>query len=244
MEGSWSYGWRAWIGRIEPSYRWVEGPIWEKILPEGVDLIVSCVGVERLSDEHLEKAYDNITEHVKRFANESFIDVINVGGSPVVGFKGYKGYLKLEDDLAKLTNKPIVTSLGATIAALKASGIKKLVMVAPYVDKRTNERIEVLHDAGFEVLASKGLGLEKNTEFCTLNSSTGYRMAKEIALNNPNADGVFMACSGWPTVAHLKHLEDDLDKPVISSLQAQIWACLKQANVKESITGFGTLFEK
>lgn len=241
MERTWAYGWRAWIGRIEPSYRWVEGPIWERTLPDGVDIIVSCLGVERLTDEDLQRAHDNILAHVRRFAAEPFIDVINVGGSPVVGLKGYAAHEHFRKELEEITDKPIVTSLGAAFDALETLRLKKLVVVTPYKEKPTRNRIEVLTDAGFEVVGAKYLGLEKNTEFCTEPSQSSYRLTREAIMEFPEADGIYIGCSGWPAAAHVEHLERDYGKPVVYSQLAQIWACLRAAGIREPVEGFGML---
>jgi hypothetical protein len=91
----------TWIGRIEPSM-WLEGPWWEEVLPDDVRLAVLSLGVRRLRDEDLELAHAQILDKVSALDDEG-VDVINVGGSPVVSLHGHAGHERLLADIAART---------------------------------------------------------------------------------------------------------------------------------------------
>ena len=46
-----------------------------------------------------------------------------------------------------------------------------------------------------------------------------------------------------PSVAAIQPLEEDLNVPLVTSMQAMAWAGLKLAGVKAEITGYGRLFQ-
>ena len=55
------------------------------------------------------------------------------------------------------------------------------------------------------------------------------------------ADAVFLSGVGLPTMSVLDLLEQDLGKPVFSSMAALTWASLRAAGVREPIKGYGRL---
>lgn len=237
-------GWRAWIGRVEPAFCWAEGHEWARLLPDGVELMVSCLGVQTLSDADLERAHNSILDHVRRLADDGLVSGINVGGSPVVGFQGYKGHQRLISELRGITNLPIVTSLTAEIEALRTLGLKKIAVATPYPEKRNAERKNILEEAGFQVMAIEGLGIERLSDIFKLPPHTVYRVAVEAYRKAPEADGVYIACPAWPAAIDIDPLEKDLGKPVVANVQAQVWASLRTIGIKTPIVGYGTLLQE
>src|SRR5688572_21929456 len=130
-----------WIGRIEPSM-WFEGQWWQEILPEDVRLAVLSLGVQRLVDEDLERAHAAILEKVEMLDREG-VDVINVGGSPVVSVHGKAGHERLINDIAAITRRPFVTSLQAEVEGLREAGAGKVLIASPYPIKQTEKRVTV-----------------------------------------------------------------------------------------------------
>lgn len=62
---------------------WFEGAWWQEMLPDDVRLAILSLGVRHLRQEDLEAAHELILEKVSVSDREG-VDVINVGGSPVV----------------------------------------------------------------------------------------------------------------------------------------------------------------
>ena len=56
------------------------------------------------------------------------------------------------------------------------------------------------------------------------------------------ADGVFIAGTGFRCVAILGALERDLQRPVLSANQVSLWHCLRLSGVKAQVSGYGSLF--
>lgn len=63
--------------------------------------------------------------------------------------------------------------------------------------------------------------------------------AKNIS---PDADAVFISCTGMRTIPIIETLEADLKKPVISAVQASMWYALKVLGINDLVPGTGSLF--
>lgn len=235
------YGWRAVIGHVEPAI-WAEWPEWQQVLPKDIGLVVTCLGVQRLVPEELERAGGEIIFGARQLSAYG-VDVIAAGGSPVVTLRGYEGYLELLRSLRAAVGVPVVTSLGAAIEALQSLSIRKLAVATPYPEERNKEREGLLDEAGFQVLKIKGLGIESTAEIARLSPEVSYELGRQVLAEAPEAEGLYVSCAKFPVVGNIAPLERELGVPVVTSVQAQIWACLRAMNLKERIVGYGRLFE-
>ena len=100
---------------------WFEGAWWQEMLPDDVRLAVLSLGVGRLTPEQLERAHEQILDKVELLDREG-VDVINVGGSPVVTAHGMAGHARLVEDIAARVSRPFVTALQAELEGLRAVG--------------------------------------------------------------------------------------------------------------------------
>lgn len=234
------YGWRGWIGRVEPAL-WTEGPEWSKILPDGIDVTVTCLSLGKLEENDLQDAYQRIIDQVKRL-DRANVDVINVGGSPVVSSRGYTGFIELKETLARVTSRPIVTALQAEIEALRALGIQKVAIASPYPHHRNVNRQEILREVGIETVAMAGLGIAEVDKIAGLHDHAAFGVVREVMKQAPDADGIYIPCAGWPVISDIEAIEETYGKPVVTCIQAQAWACLRAMDYRGTIRGFGRLF--
>ena len=70
-----------------------------------------------------------------------------------------------------------------------------------------------------------------------------YHAAKELFLSNLAADGIWITGALMPSVAVIDSLERDLGVPVVTSMQAMMWAGLGLAHVFSDAEGYGQLFD-
>jgi maleate cis-trans isomerase len=141
--------------------------------------------------------------------------------------------------IEKASGCPTLTTAQAITQAFNHCRIKKLVLVSPYV-KETNEReVNYLSEAGYTVLHELGLGLETHA-YSAVTPEEWKKVVKENA--RAEADGYFLSCTATRMIEAIDDLEKDLAKPVISSNQATIWACLKSLGIRHSDKKLGQLF--
>jgi maleate isomerase len=98
-----------------------------------------------------------------------------------------------------------------------------------------------IEGSGFKVTSTKGLGLTVPYQVANVDSDEMYTLSKQVAMEDPGADVVFITCTGLTVVPIIERLEAETKKRVITSKQAVIWASLRRINVNDGIKGFGIL---
>ena len=81
--------------------------------------------------------------------------------------------------------------------------------------------------------------LENVTNIYDETAERAYTLAR--AVDVPEAEAIFLSGVGLSTMSVLELLEQDLGKPLLSSMAALTWASLRAANIKEPIAGYGRL---
>lgn len=228
-----------WIGRIEPSM-WMEGPWWHQVLPDHIRLAVLSLGVRRLRTEDLEIAHAQILDKVAALDDEG-VDVINVGGSPLVSLHGLAGHDRLLADIAGRTDRPFVTSLQAELEALRAVGGGPILMASPYPVALTQRRIGLLEEAGFTVAGHDSLDIERNRDIASLDDGLVATQAIELAKAHPEGELIYLPCGVLPCVSNVERIEAETGLPVVTNVTAQIHGSLVRAGYDQPIHGYGQL---
>jgi maleate isomerase len=204
-------------------------------------MILNTTGtVRQLVDGDFEKQIGRIEEAVQDLV-ENNCDSIIFSGSPLFTRLPFGTDRELGKKLTDKFGVPVAAGLTAEIEALKAMNCHKLVVGTPYPDD-LNERLKRhLEESGFEVLQIAGYGVRKNAQLTDLPVHASYKIAKRLYNKARAADGVFVACPRWPTIADVQLLEDEIGKPVVTSSLACIWYSMKLIAIKEKVDGFGRL---
>jgi maleate cis-trans isomerase len=231
-----------WIGRIEPSM-WFEGAWWQEMLPSDVRLAVLSLGVGRLTPEELEKAHAQILEKVDVLEREG-VDVINVGGSPVVTAYGMAGHARLLEEIGARVTRPYVTALQAELEGIRAVGATRVAVASPYPVAQTERRIGILRDEGFDVVAAESLDIERNREIAELDPSAVADLAVRVASSTEGVQAVYLPCGSLPVISVIEEIEDRAGLPVVACAQAQVAACLRRVAYPTPIFGFGRLLRE
>jgi len=134
---------------------------------------------------------------------------------------------------------PTITTAQAIIQAFDRFGIKKLVLISPYVKATNQLEVNYLTETGYTVLHELGLGLETHA-YSKVTPQEWRSIVKENT--RTDADGYFLSCTNTRMIEAIEDLEKDLDKPVINSNQATIWACLKKLGIPHTNKRLGRLF--
>ncbi len=156
------------------------------------------------------------------------------------------GFLKTpEEDLAQaqelqtLTGIACVTSASSIAGALKALSARKISVASPY-EPWLNERVKLyLEQAGFEVLAIKGLGTQAHG---SISAPTIKALAHEVMREDTEA--LFISCSNFRTLALIEELEQETSVPVVTSNQASMWGTLRSIGDHRVIPQAGRLFHQ
>lgn len=128
---------------------------------------------------------------------------------------------EIQQKLAVITGKPVVTTASAMIAVLKHINAQRVAVVTPYLDL-VNERLRAyLEQSGIGVTRLESFKAETTDALAAITAEQIIALARTTM--TPDADAMFIACSQLPTRDILDELERDFGRPVWSSIKATAW---------------------
>ena len=131
------------------------------------------------------------------------------------------------------------------INALKALGAKRVAVATPYHDELNEHEARFLMDNAIEVTTITGLGYGANgpDDYERIHRIPPEQvMDMALSADNSSADAVFLSCTDLPSFDQIEDIESRLSKPVITSNQATLWACLRAVGRRDKLPGLGMLF--
>ena len=132
---------------------------------------------------------------------------------------------------------PVGTAFGSVVAALSALDVKRVALGAPYSQEMTLKGKRLLQESGLDVVSHHCL--DNVTNIFDETPDRAYQLGR--AADTSAAQAVFLSGFGMPTIEVLQTLEQDLGKPVISSVSATMWNALRLAGVDSRVSGYGRL---
>jgi len=246
------YGWRARIGIIIPSVNTTFEPECYKMTLEGVSFHFSRMVIGDLSIEGLRKMTLAAAEKAKELAT-SGVDLIVYGCTSGSFIEGKTHDEEISRSLEAASGISVLTTSSAVLEALHHLGVKKFAIATPYSDELNIRQKEYFESQGLTVTGIEGLGLVKKAPAFPLASrqvsligiqepSVAYKLAREV--DSRSAQAILLSCTNFRTIEIIEKLERDLKKPVISSVQASLWASFQFLSINDPIIGFGSLLEK
>jgi maleate isomerase len=236
------YGWRARIGLIYMASSTVMEPEFYAMAPEGVTIHTARIPLPEASVRGLRNMMEgDRVEVAAGLLGQAPLHVVTFGGTSATFLEGI-GYD--EQVIARMegaTNGiPASATSTAALRALRKLGVKKVSFVGPYIDEVTERGRRFFEQNGYEVTGAHGMGVRGDPDINAIPLERTYEFAKRSA--EPEAEAVFISCTGLRTIGAIEPLEQDLGKPVVSAVQATFWDALRIAGVGDRVTGFGSLF--
>ena len=126
-------------------------------------------------------------------------------------------------------------------AALRATGVRRVALLTPYV-RAINLRLR-------SALMARGLQIPVMGSFNESDDDVVARIAPESLLEaivqvgrSASCDGVFVSCTSLRVARIAEQAEALIGKPVTSSNHALAWHMLRLAGIDDRIDGFGRLY--
>lgn len=135
---------------------------------------------------------------------------------------------------------PCTNTMIAIKQALKALHIQKLVHICPFEGESTRIEQDSLREGGFELIKSIGMGFIDARQAALMSPEEIAENARQN--DDPDADALLLSCANVRAMEAVEILEDQLDKPVITSNGAMLWHVLKIAGWSGTISNAGQLF--
>ena len=237
------YGWRAKIGRISPSPETVGAEEWRRSMPDGVCLIETRMLLHDVTVDNLSETAKQVERAALELASAE-VDVILQAGTAIAFFRGFGHDQELSRRIHAVTGIQATTSLTAVVEALRALGIQRPAVATPYLADIDDRLVEVLEKSGFEVAAIRGMGLKKSIDMGKMTPEETYRLARQVALSAPKADGILISCGNLRTFEAIEALEIDTGLPVVTSNQAGLWQTMRMTGIKDRLTSLGRLLNE
>jgi maleate isomerase len=211
------------IGLIIPSSNRLTEPQFHRFAPAGVGIHVTRLRMTGKWHRPLAELRPAIAEAAAALgdARPGVVVFHCTASSMEAGLDGEKSVL---DTIAGAAGCPAITTGQAIVGALGRLGIKKLVLLSPYVKATNAHEVAYLREAGFEVIHELGLGLAGSDDYIAVAPDRWRDLAWEN--RRPEADGYLLSCTNTTMIEAIEAAEEKLRKPVVTSNQAVLWACL------------------
>lgn len=213
-------------------------------LPPGVSM--HCNRLSRPNSSLSEDSLLEMAKSVERAAHDlaqTYPEVIVYACTSGSFLSGAEKDSEIADTIKALTGIPAVTTSTAVREALHAVGARRVFMVTPYPEDINREEAAFLRNYGIEVAGWDSFLCRSSEEIREVDSGRVAAMVLAHREEIGSCDGIFISCTALFTVDQIEHLERELDRPVVSSNQAGLWAALQRMKVGSRGLGAGRLLE-
>jgi maleate isomerase len=239
-------GQRGRIGMILPAMNTVAEPEIYRLLPEGVTAHTARMyaPVDISSEENFVRMCEVGCSNGEKAAEElatAKVDVLCFAFTAGSFFKGAGWDEELSRRMERVGGAPCVVTSTAAVQAMKAMGLRSIAIGSPYEVASPRLR-RFMEQKGMKVTKIGGLVLPTAVHVGRQPVDQFEYIARKV--DNVDAEGVFVSCTNFATLARIDEFEKKLGKPVISSNQATFWATLRRMGLDDKITGYGSLFRE
>jgi arylmalonate decarboxylase len=229
------------IGMIFPPANYPVPPEAKRMYPSGIRFLAIGVGLPSMTPEGYDSVIDKIVPSAMELKKQG-ADAISIMGTSLTFYKGAAFNKQLQDAVEKATGLRATTMSNGIIDGLKAAGAKKIAVATAYQDEVTNRLNAFLHENGFEVVKSKGLGILLNVPQSAQDGLFDFSAGvKESA---PTADALLISCGALKTLDLIAPLEKRCKVPVVSSQPHGLWNAVRLLGVSGKVDGFGSVLAK
>ena len=237
-------GWKAKIGVLIPAvdtgYCSYEFRV---VCPEGVVILETRVKMGALTLEMLRKMREDAVSGAELLAAAG-PDVITYEATAAGFILGVDGDAALIREIEEATGIRATTGASSVAASLEALGVKQVSVYAATPEEVTLYTVRYLADKGFNVPRHESVSFSHASEGFRMSPWEVYSEVVKFYRHCPDVEAVFIAGGCFRTLEMLATLEKDLGLPVVATVPANMWHCLKIAGVKDPVYGFGQLLER
>lgn len=120
--------------------------------------------------------------------------------------------------------------------------LRRIVVATPYLDEINRIERDYMQARGFDLPDIQGLNLRSDAEMARV--TPDYLKTFALEIDRPDAEAIFVSCSGLRTIEVIEDIEQAAGKPAICSNQAMLWHCLRLAGIDDRVDGLGRLLRE
>lgn len=230
---------RGTVGVVKPTFRLGSLETYIRLLPEGVCVAPRYVGVRAGTEAEFDEAIAVAETRVAELV-ELGVDLVLIQGTPPILLKGYRFDGELTERLTRQHGVPILTATTVQVEAFRVLGVHRFVILS-YIQGAMNAKFaNFFEQAGFTVTGIpelEGVAFENVGDIPAEDIYNGARKA----LLDHGGEGICLLGAGWDCLPVIESLEEELGVPVITNLNAEVWATRKRLGIQEPVEGFGRL---
>lgn len=166
---------------------------------------------------------------------DAHVDAIDLQGTGIMMERGPDGEAALVAGIARATNTPVYTATQSVVEALHALGLTRIATVNPGNGGSVARETGYFAAAGITVANALARDLGDDTFEVT----PAQWLADAQAVDCAAAQGIFLSGSHTRMVEAIAEIEAATGKPVVTSIQAALWAGLRRLPGLGANLGYG-----
>lgn len=137
--------------------------------------------------------------------------------------RGLGGDIDISSRINAVTGAKSSTTSTAMLKGLNCLNVKNVAVLSPHIKPINDLLVDFLESGGVKVCKLTGLGMAEDIDKLDPNAIRSLIVSD---VDESEADGVFVSCTSMRLAEVIDDLEKDINKPVITALQATIWDLL------------------
>jgi maleate isomerase len=216
----------------------------ERVAPERFTFHSSRMAMRRVSPEELARM-DAESDRCARELSDARCDALAYACLVAIMAAGPKYHVVAEERLARTAADnggpaPVITSAGALVDGIRALGVRRVALIAPYLRPLTQLVVDYLADYGIEVVDAISLEVADNLAVGRLNPLALLDVATRLRLADAQAL-VLSACVQMPSLAAIESAEQQFGLPVLSAATATAHQLLSRLGLETRVPCAGSL---
>ncbi len=187
--------------------------------------------------QNLRRMAPRLTEAAALILPQSRLDVIAyscTSGTVAIGHEAVAERFR-----AAHPEAACVTPVSAALAAFETFAARRVAVLTPYLDEVNGPLCECLERHGVRVVAMSSFQMADDNDMARLPPRAIRDAAVEA--DHPDAEALFVSCTAIRAAEVAAAVEQRLDKPVVTSIQALFWRSLRLAGCAAGVDGYGRL---
>lgn len=228
------FGWRARIGQLYPAGGLADSEP-QTMAPDGVLFVTTRLGFNRVGLEQSRGLVRDLEGPARLLADAQVqLILFNCTSASMA-----VGPAAIKTRITGVTGIPATTTIEGVMAALAATGARRLGLLTPYSEDVVEAETVFLRDRGYAVTQTGGRPCRTPVEQGSIPPETWLDWAAPFA--GAPIDALLISCAGIRLAPVLAAIEQRVGVPVVTSNQAVVWNCLKLLGIGERPPGFGAL---
>lgn len=229
------------LGMIVPPAPGEIPPEAHRMYPSGVRFLVDGLGLPSMTPAGYDSVIDKIVPSALKLQKQGATG-ISIMGTSLTFYQGAAFNLKLQDEVKKATGLPVTSMSNGILEGLRVAGARRVAVATAYKDEVTARLKVFLEENGFEVVATKGLGILLNVPQSAQDGLLEF--SARVKESAPTADSLLISCGALKTLDIIVPLEKRCKVPVVSSQPHGLWNGVRLLGLSGKVEGYGSVLAK